>query len=166
MGDKKNSYKAEMGLDEYWGLTSERLQSTLCMKQMRLDRCCWLWVNCLFFFSFFLFTATPTAYGSSQARGQIGAAAASLHNSHSNPGHLHCSLQPRKILNPLSELRDQTPILTDSNRVLIPLSQMGIQSPLILFELLELCLFSFLLPDSGLCPFASHSEQSLSHVDP
>ena len=33
---------------------------------------------------FFLLRATPVAYGSSQARGQIGAAAASLH--HSNVG--------------------------------------------------------------------------------
>ena len=35
--------------------------------------------------SFFpLFRAAPTAYGSSQTRGQIGAAAAGLHHSHSN----------------------------------------------------------------------------------
>ena len=32
-------------------------------------------VTQIFFFSFFLFMATPEAYGSSQARGQIGAAA-------------------------------------------------------------------------------------------
>ena len=35
---------------------------------------------------FCLFRATPAAYGSAQARGQIGAAAASLHHSHSNTG--------------------------------------------------------------------------------
>ena len=35
-------------------------------------------------FSFFLFTATPMAYGSSQARCQTGAAAAGLFYSHSN----------------------------------------------------------------------------------
>ena len=34
----------------------------------------------------FLFTATPAAYGSSQARGQIGAANADVHHSHSNTG--------------------------------------------------------------------------------
>ena len=34
--------------------------------------------------SFFLFRATPAAYGSSQARAQIRAAAASLHHSQSN----------------------------------------------------------------------------------
>ena len=32
------------------------------------------------------FRAAPVAYGSSQARGQIGAAAASLYHSHSNAG--------------------------------------------------------------------------------
>ena len=39
-----------------------------------------------FSFSFFsfLFRAAPGAYGSSQARGGMGAAAAGLHNSHSN----------------------------------------------------------------------------------
>ena len=36
------------------------------------------------FFLFLLFRATPAAYGGSQARGRIGATAASLHNSHSN----------------------------------------------------------------------------------
>ena len=37
-------------------------------------------------FFFFLFKATFTAYGGSQARGQIGAVAACLHHSHSNAG--------------------------------------------------------------------------------
>jgi len=36
------------------------------------------------FFCFLLFRAAPMAYGSSQARGLIGAAAAGLHHSHSN----------------------------------------------------------------------------------
>ena len=38
----------------------------------------------IFFFSFF--TATPLAYGSSQAKGRIGAAAAGLCHGHSNTG--------------------------------------------------------------------------------
>ena len=46
----------------------------------------------LFFFSFF-FRASPVAYGNSQARGQIGAAAAGLHYSHSNMTSKPC-LQP------------------------------------------------------------------------
>ena len=36
------------------------------------------------FFFFFLFTGTPAAYRSPQAGGQIRAAAANLHHSHSN----------------------------------------------------------------------------------
>ena len=44
----------------------------------------------LFFFFFwpflFFFRAAPSAYGSAQARGQIAAAAANLHHSHSNTG--------------------------------------------------------------------------------
>ena len=38
------------------------------------------------YFCFLLCRATPMIYGSSQARGQIGTAAASLHHSHSNMG--------------------------------------------------------------------------------
>ena len=49
---------------------------------------------CLFDFS----RAVPTAYGGTQAKGLIGAAAAGLH---------HSSRQ-RQILNPLSKARDQT----------------------------------------------------------
>ena len=45
-----------------------------------------------FFFSF-LFRSAPSAYGNFQARGQIGAAAASLCHSHSNAGFEPC-LQP------------------------------------------------------------------------
>ena len=48
---------------------------------------------CLFdcyLFYFFLFRATPLAYGSSQARGQIGATAAGLHHSYSNTGSKPC----------------------------------------------------------------------------
>ena len=37
-------------------------------------------------FLFLLFRAAPVAYGSSQARGRIGATAAGLHHSHSNAG--------------------------------------------------------------------------------
>ena len=38
------------------------------------------------FLVFLLFMGTPTAYGSSQARGPIGATAVGLHHSHSNVG--------------------------------------------------------------------------------
>ena len=41
----------------------------------------------VFFFCFLLFRATPVGmYGRSQARGRIGATAASLHHSYSNTG--------------------------------------------------------------------------------
>ena len=44
-------------------------------------------VFCLFLFACFLsFLGRTMAHGSSQARGRIGAAAASLHHSHSNEG--------------------------------------------------------------------------------
>ena len=52
-----------------------------------------------FFFSSCLFRAAPAAYGGSQARDQIQAAAASLPQP-----------QQRRILNPLSEARDRTAI--------------------------------------------------------
>ena len=58
-------------------------------------------------------------YGSSQARGRIGASAASLCHSHSNVGS-EPHLQPipqAQILNPLSEARNQTCVLTDASRV-------------------------------------------------
>ena len=57
----------------------------------------------LFIYLFLLFRATPVACESSQARGQIGAAAAGLHQSHSNTGSELC-LQPipqlRAMLDP------------------------------------------------------------------
>ena len=42
--------------------------------------------KCLLFLSFFLFLsfATPVAYGSSQAKGRMGAMATGLHHSHRN----------------------------------------------------------------------------------
>ena len=48
----------------------------------------WLQEEYLFISSFFLglFRGIPTAYGSSQAMGRIGAAAASLHHNHSIVG--------------------------------------------------------------------------------
>ena len=60
-----------------------------------------------FFFFFFFFRAVLTTYRSSQARGGIGATAASLHYSHGNTDpsqscHLH------QTPNPLSKARDQT----------------------------------------------------------
>ena len=51
-----------------------------------------------FFFVFLPFSrAAPAAYGGSQARGLIGAVAASLHQSHSNAGSEPC-LRPTPLL--------------------------------------------------------------------
>ena len=75
-----------------------------------------------FSYFFFLLMATPVVYGSSQARGQLRTADASLCHSHSNTRFkldprlifdLHHSLQLRWILNPLSKTRDGTRILMD-----------------------------------------------------
>ena len=61
------------------------------------------------------------AYGSSQARGWIGATAASLHHSHSNVAsnlylRLHQNSWQCWILNTLSKARDRTCILMDTSR--------------------------------------------------
>ena len=72
-----------------------------------------------------LFRATSTAYGDSQASGQIRASAAGLHHKHSmwDPSlvcDLHHSSRQCWILNPLSEARDWTCIFTDSSRQELP----------------------------------------------
>ena len=52
-------------------------------------------------FFFELFRGEPLAYGSSQARGQIGALAVSLHHSHSNVGSEPClGLTPQLMVMP------------------------------------------------------------------
>ena len=57
-----------------------------------------------FGFAFFLFMAAPAAYGSSQARGGIGAAVPRfLHHSHSNARR---SSRQHRSLNPLNKVRD------------------------------------------------------------
>ena len=84
------------------------------------DGFCAPWILSPPFIYLFIFRVTPVAYGSSQARGWITAAAAGHRHSHSNvrfffrgffPSHvcnLHHSSQQRQILNPLSKARDQT----------------------------------------------------------
>ena len=51
---------------------------------------CWLHRDITFLLFSLLFRAAPRAYGSSQARGQIGIRAASLYHSHSNVGSEPC----------------------------------------------------------------------------
>ena len=75
---------------------------------------------CLTYYYFFLSRAAIAAYGSSQARGKIGAVAAS--HSHSNvesKPHLQptSQLMPTPDPNPLSEARDWTLILMGPNQL-------------------------------------------------
>ena len=73
----------------------------------------------LLFGGFLLFRATPVAYGSSHARGSIGAAAAAYATAMVILD-LRCicdvlgSLRQHWILNPPKEARDQTSILTET----------------------------------------------------
>ena len=82
--------------------------------------------SCSRFYFNFSFRAALTAYGSSQARGQIRAAAACLYysNARSEPHHLQPTLQLAATWEPypLSEARGQTHILMDTSGVLNPLS--------------------------------------------
>ena len=70
-------------------------------------------LNLFFFFScLFAFSrATPGAYGGSQARGRMAAAAVSLRQGHSTGPDPRCLHQ---ILNPQSQARDRTCILTET----------------------------------------------------
>ena len=65
------------------------------------------------------FRAAPEAYGGSQARGPIGAAAEAYTTATATWGPSHiCDLCPssqqHQIFNPLSEVRDRTQILMDT----------------------------------------------------
>ena len=75
---------------------------------------------CLFVSVFF--RAVPAAHGSSQARGQIGAVATSLH---------HSSWQ-HQTLNPLIEVRDRTQVLMGTSRVCYHWSTTGTLTSLLL----------------------------------
>ena len=85
------------------------------------------WVFCFFNL---LFMATPAAYGSSQARGRIGSAAASLHHSHSRSEPcLQPTPQLTAMLDSFTYCMDRIHILMDRSRVLKPLSHDGNPSP-------------------------------------
>ena len=71
---------------------------------------------------FWLFRATPAAYGGSQARGWIGATVASLCHRPATPDlshvcYLHHSSWQCQILNPLNEARDRTCVLMDVSQI-------------------------------------------------
>ena len=95
---------------------------------LRLQSC--LQTESLLLFIFCFFRATPEAYGGSQVRGRIGAAAAGLRQSHSNLGsepHLRPTPQLTATPDPwpLSEARYWTHILMDPSWVCNLLSPSG-----------------------------------------
>ena len=74
-----------------WSKSIWTLRLVFCLRQ----RIVFFFANFFFFISF-SFYALPAAYGSSRARGGVGATAAGLHHSHSNAGfrpHLQPTLQ-------------------------------------------------------------------------
>ena len=86
----------------------------------------------LFFFSCF-FKVLPEAYGSSQARGLIGATASAYTTAtttampdSSRVCDVYHSSQQRRIPDPLSEARDWTRILVDTSWICFCCSRMGI----------------------------------------
>ena len=70
----------------------------------------------------FLFRAAPVTYGSSQARGPIGAISAAYTTVAESPDsrqvcHIHLSSWQWQILHPLNEARDRAQVLMDASRV-------------------------------------------------
>ena len=70
---------------------SDNARSLTCWATRELQG---FWMEELYFIYLCLFMAAPTAYGSSQARGQIRAVAAGLRRSHSNTGSLTHQVRP------------------------------------------------------------------------
>ena len=109
------------------GRCEVRAQSPAQLLCLRLTymQVCLIPVLCIYLIFFFFFTDTPAAYGSSRARGPIGAAAAGPRHSHS-PARSQVTVphssQPPRILHPLSEARNPTSILMATSRFCNPLS--------------------------------------------
>ena len=87
--------------------------------------CCVSFLFLFLFFFFLLFWAAPVAYGRSQARGPIGAAAASLHTATATRDlscvcNLNHSSRQHQILTSPREARDRTCILMDTNQIRFP----------------------------------------------
>ena len=86
---------------------------TLWATKELLCLCFFAFVFVFVFLSFSLFRAIPAAYGSSLARGWVGAATTGLWHI----CNLCCSSRQHWILNPLSEARDWTHVLMDARWV-------------------------------------------------
>ena len=81
-----------------------------------------LFLSVLFYFIYFLlFRATPVAYGSSQARGQIGVVPQPQMQAVSVTSAAACS--NARSFDPLNETRDHIYVLMDTGWILNPLSQ-------------------------------------------
>ena len=86
------------------GHLKNRIRNTMCLiAETCLNFIGSIFILVFYFIFIFIFKATPVAYGSSCARGWIGAARAGLHHSHSNMGskpHLRPMLQLMATLDP------------------------------------------------------------------
>ena len=106
-----------------------------------------------FFFFFCLFSTVPVTFGSSQARGRIGAAGANLRHSRSNARSEPCLWLAAQLMAtpdpwPPNEARHRTCFLMDTSRVLNLLSHNRNSSCNFLKRFLvgsQNCLFTFLL---------------------
>ena len=101
--------------------------------------------------SIFFFRAMPMAYGNSQARGQIGAAVAGLHHSHSNSEskpHLQPTPQLMTTLDPLSSDQGQGSNPT-SSWILVGFVSTAPQWQLHRSDILFYLFFAFLRPYLG-----------------
>ena len=83
-----------------------------------------------FLFYFFIFRAAPGAHGGSQARGPMGAVAASLRTPQPQQHQIRAkpatyTTAHSRILNPLSESKDQTCSLMDTGQVRFCCATMG-----------------------------------------
>ena len=113
----------------FWGQRSQGPRGTACWSKSLKNSACHK--PFFRFFFFLLLRAEPTAYGNSQARGQIRAVAAGLCHGHSNSGskpHLWPTplLLGSHVLNPLSKARDQTWILMDTSQICFHCAPTGI----------------------------------------
>ena len=105
---------------------------------------CWCFFAVFFLFLslvFCPFTATPMAYGGSQARGLIGAIAAKLTPQPPDSSYicdLHHSSWRHRILNPVSEVRDRTCNLMVPSQIHFYCAMMGTLVPYFRFYIVVL----------------------------
>ena len=119
-GDRKSDTTWPPGSS--WSRSKQTTPHPVCPSG--ISATCWEDKNWFYLFIFSLCRATPTAYGTSQARGRIEAIAASLH---------HSSWQ-HWIFNPLSEASDQTCILMDASQICFCWAMVGTAGFFVFFK--------------------------------